>query len=138
MAALTKKRSSRWKKAGGLDVPQKGSTTLYAGAFAVLSAGYLAPASVATGLKPAGKILNTSANAGADGAVTCYVEFPKEKTLFPFLGDPDNLPTQANVGGSVYFLDDQTVSTLATGKTIAGTLWKLETVNSVTTFWVEV
>lgn len=138
MAALSKKRACRWKKAGGMDLPVGTNVTLYAGAFAVLSAGYLIPSGVATGLTRAGKITDTVINTGANGAVTAYVEFPKEKTLFPFLGDPDNLPTQAHVGGTVYLLDDQTVSSLATGKSAAGTLWKLETTNGVTTFWVEV
>jgi hypothetical protein len=95
----------------------------------------------ATGLKPvgsandrAGSIDNTS---GAAGAVTCFVDFLREKALFPFIGDAVAPLTQADVGGTAYLLDDQTVTMTATGRSAAGTVWKIETKNNVQTVWVE-
>lgn len=93
---------------------QKGSTTLYQGALAVFSAGYLAPGSTATGLTAAGIALRTTANAGADGA---NGKIAVRRGVFPFksAGSGDQL-AQADCGTDVYIVDDQLVGkTSATG-----------------------
>jgi hypothetical protein len=70
--------------------------------------------------------------------VTCHVDFLTVKTLFGFIGDAGNLFAQANMGGNAYLLDDQTVTTVSTGRTSVGTPWMFETKNGVQLVFVEV
>src|SRR5687768_10999095 len=52
----------------------KGATTVLQGTLGVLNAGYAAPGATATGLVAAGRVLETKANPGADGAVSVEIE----------------------------------------------------------------
>lgn len=61
---------------------------------------------------------------GSDGDVTADVDFLVEKTLYPFGNDDGGTPiTQAQIGGTAYGLDDQTVTATATGNSAVGTPW---------------
>jgi hypothetical protein len=139
MTALLKDRSARFKKIEGIDLPVAAGKKIYKGAFCVLSAGYLEPGETATGLTLVGRastqVDNTDGTIG--GEEMCHVDFLKEKTMFPFVGYNGEF-AQANVGGVAYLKDDQTVTTTSAGATAAGTVWRLETANSIQTVWVEV
>jgi hypothetical protein len=138
MTALAIERAARVKKAGGLDFPVKAGVKIWKGAYVVLVSGFLAPASEATNLKFVGRASATVDNtSGQDGDLKCHVDFPREKTLFPFIGDSGNLFTQPNMGTAAYLLDDQTATTVSSGHSAAGTAWKIETVGGVQTVWVE-
>lgn len=138
MTALAKERFTRVRKAGGLDLPVKANVKIWKGARIVMTGGYAEPATAATGLTNVGKASdNVDNTGGADGALTVHVEFSKEKTLVPMIGDAGNPFAQANMGGPAYFLDDQTVTTVSTGHTSMGTAWTFETVNGVQTVYVE-
>ena len=139
MAALTNKRTSRVRKIEGVDLLMAANAKIYTGAWTVLAAGYLKQGLAAAGLTMAGKASDTVDNTGgADGALSCHVDFLCEKTLMPFIGDPANLFTQANVGGPAYLLDDQTATTVSSGHTSIGTMWMIDLKNGVQTVWVEV
>lgn len=136
MTALAKERMVRKKRFSGLDLPQKGSTTVYTGALVVIDAGYAKPGTAATGLVVCGLATETKTNSGADGANTVHVDFLKEKVLVPLVGLSGEL-VAADVGELVYVDDDQTISHTATGRSAAGILWKIETINGVQFGWVE-
>lgn len=126
------------RKVKGLDLKMKGGVKIYKGAFVVMTGGYVEPATSGTGLKPVGKASDTVDNtAGSDGDLTCHIEFPSEKTLMPLIGDSSHTFAQANVGGKAWMEDDQTVTTVSTGASVAGTVWDFSSRNSVQTVWVE-
>src|SRR5690606_19780921 len=111
MAALTQERMTRVLHTSGMDFPVAASTKIFQGAFVVLDGGYLKPASTAGDTTPVGRASQTVDNSGgSDGAVTCHVDFLKEKVLFPFLTDPENKFVAGDLGRKAYFLDDQTVT----------------------------
>lgn len=90
-----------------LELGQKGSTTCYAGAIAVLSSGYLAPATATTGLVCCGRFEATSTNSGADGAVKAKVR----PGMYWFGNSSAGDAIAAADRGTVCFLvDDQTVA----------------------------
>lgn len=131
-------RVTRWKHLNGLDVLVGAGVNILKGAWIVLSAGYAVPGTTGEGLVAGGKASENADNsAGGNGAIKVHIEFPQEKVCFPFIGDPDNLFAQANIGGKAYLLDDQTVTTDSDGNTAIGTVWKIETANGVQTVWVE-
>lgn len=141
MTALAKERTMRMKRAGGLDFPVAADVKIFKGAFVVLAAGYLAPATDDADLTPVGRADDRNGTVdntgGGAGDAMCFAEFPREKCLFPFIGDAGAPFTQADVGKQAYLLDDQTVTATATGHSAAGTVWKIETKNNVQTVWVE-
>ena len=137
MAALTKQRMMRIKRASSMDLPVAASKKIYKGAFLVFVGGYIAPASVAANLKPIGRAAEDVDNSsGAAGAATVCVEFLREKTFFPFIAS--SAFAQTDMGGNAYLDDDQSVTPTATGRSAAGTPYKYETNGSVQTVWVEV
>jgi hypothetical protein len=97
-------------------VPQKGSTTIYAGALVVANAGYAAPGTTATGLVAIGRAMETSVNSGADGAKSVRVE----QGIYLFKNAGGDPITIAATGALVYITDDETVNITATGKSAAG------------------
>ena len=138
MTALAKPRMARVKKAGGMDFPVKGGEEIFKGAYVVLDAGYLAPASVSTSLTPVGRASDSVDNGGGnDGDESCHVDFMKEKTLFPFIGKTAEFD-QGDMGAPAYLDDDQTVTKDNSGRTAAGTAWKFESSNGTQIVWVEV
>lgn len=110
----------RWK------IPLKASTKVYAGSLCAIDTGFLVPWSAATGLKKAGRACATYDNsAGADGAVIGEVE----QGCFGWdIGASADALAQADVGNTVYGLDDHTVGkTDGTGtRSACGVLMEIE------------
>ena len=119
--ALNAERDTPELANGGktLALPVKGATTIYQGSLVALNAsGYAVPGSAAEGLIAAGRAEETVVNAGADGAATIRVT----RGVFVF----DNSATQGNKVTAAHLLkpcyieDDQTVTALSTGSSVAG------------------
>jgi hypothetical protein len=60
---------------------------------------------------------------GNDGDLECDVDFGYEKLFYPFANDDGAPLTQADIGGTAYGLDDQTVTADPTGASPLGTPW---------------
>lgn len=127
MAALTTERSTNEIANGAhsLVLPVKASTTIYQGAIVAIDAsGYAIPGKKATGLKTAGRAEETVVNDGADGAVT--IQVTRGVFVYNNTATAANKITEANVLGPCYIEDDQTVTKLATGASIAGTVVRVD------------
>ncbi len=127
MAALTTERSTNEIANGAhsLVLPVKASTTIYQGSIVAIDAsGYAIPGKKATGLKTAGRAEETVVNTGADGAVTIRVT--RGVFVYNNTASAANKITEANVLGPCYIEDDQTVTKLATGASIAGTVIRVD------------
>ncbi len=100
-----------------IDLPMKGNSKIYEGSLVVLEAGLAIPGKKATALTAAGRaeafVDNTG---GADGASTV----PVKRGVFRFNNDTTNPVTSAEVMKNCYVFDDETVTALATGASIAG------------------
>ena|SRR5687768_14653095 len=130
MAALAAPRMTNHLGEGAviqlLRVPLAASTKIWAGSLVMIDGGYLKPAAAATGKKVVGRARATFDNsAGSAGAVTGEVE---RGTFGWAIGTSGDALTQADVGATVYAIDDQTVGkTDGSGaRSAAGTLWQLE------------
>jgi hypothetical protein len=125
MAALSAGRVTGWKAVPCQRVSYKvkGSTTIYQGSLVVLDSGYACPGRTATGLIAVGRACFTVTNSGSSGDdVTVDIETGTFKWINAS-GDP---LLAANVGGTAYITDDQTVNVTSTGKSAAGKLIELE------------
>lgn len=123
MAALIKPRTNAEPRSTGfLTLPMKGATTIFAGALVCLDAnGYAIPGATATTLTTMGIAEDTVVNAGADGAASIVVRTSAGGELDHLLvNDGTNPVTIAHVGKDVYVVDDNVVSSLATGRSVAG------------------
>lgn len=115
------------------DLPylQKGSTTCYGGGLVVAAAdGYAKPGVKATGLVILGVAVETSINAGADGAasVACASKVARngKRQMFKFKNDATDPLTIAHIGRAAYVFDDITFTSLSTGATQGGVLRRLD------------
>lgn len=127
MAALTAERSTNEIANGArsLVLPVKAGTTIYQGAIVAIDAdGYAIPGKTATGLKAAGRAEETVVNTGADGDVTIRVT--RGVFVYANTATAANQITQADILGPCYIEDDQTVTKLATGASIAGTVVRVD------------
>lgn len=87
--------------------PVAASTKTYKGGIAVLSAGYAKPGSTALNLLPVGMFIETVDNsAGVAGAQVAHVE---EGVFLLDVSSTDPV-AQADVGGDVYIVDDETIA----------------------------
>ncbi len=116
MTALTKDRNTLERDAKHFVDPVAAGAVIHAGALVCLdSAGNLVPGSVSTTLKARGRAEDSIDNsAGSAGDV----ELLSRKGVFQFENAGDI--TSAQIETDVYINDDQTVSSVATGKSIAG------------------
>jgi hypothetical protein len=107
-------RESAWGQI--LEIPMKGSTTIYQGGGVMLDGGYATPGAVAAGKLHVGRAMETKTNSGSSGAKTIKV-----KTGI-FLYDPKSgdAPTAANLFGPAYWEDDQTVRATIGSSSAAG------------------
>lgn len=109
-----------------LVIPVKGGVTIYQGALVAIDAnGYAIPGKKAAGITAAGRAEETADNAGgADGAISIKVS----RGVFVWA----NTATAANKVGAAHVLkpcyieDDQTVTALATGASIAGLVVRVD------------
>lgn len=125
----------------------KTATTVYVGGLICIDSttGYAVPGSVATTLRAVGRLSEdqpdflpgqTITNAGASGTKQINVDVG----TFKYVNSGANAITQAMVGGPCYVEDDETVSSDATGTSMAGKVIKLDDSTSPTGagVWVEV
>ena len=105
-------------------IPVAAGVKIYAGTATVVRAGYLRPATATAGDISAGMACATYDNtAGAAGAVIGEVE---RGTFGLSNGAGADEITQAHVFQLAYFLDDQSVSSVATARSAAGRIMQLE------------
>lgn len=127
MAKLTAPRDTN-EIAGGatsLVLPVKGSTTIFQGSIVAIDAsGFAVPGKKAAGLKAAGRAEETVENTGKDGEAT--VRVTRGVFVFENTGTAANKLTAADVLGPCYIEDDQTVTKLATGASIAGLVIRVD------------
>lgn len=105
-----------------ISIPVAAGTTIYEGSLVALNAqGYAQPAAKAEGLTAAGRADTYADNSqGTAGAISVIVR----RGAFVWDNDPAtaNKVTQALVLKPCYILDDCTVTALATGSSMAGTV----------------
>lgn len=127
MAALTSPRDTSQLLNGAqhMNIPMKGDTTIYQGSIVALnSSGFAVPGAKATGLIAVGRAEETVTNSGVDGAVSVSVQ----RGVFIW----ENTTTAANkikgahLMGPCYMEDDQTVTALATGASLAGRVVRVD------------
>jgi len=100
-------------------IPVSAGVKINQGAYVVMNAGTLEPATSASGLAPLGIAPETYDNTdGADGDITGAVDFMRDRLVRGFLNStaPNNF-TIADLGGTAYLLDDQTVTKDSTSRT---------------------
>ena len=106
--ALTKDRATPRRDGHPSPFPVAADTVIFGGSLVALEGGYLVPAKTATGLVAVGRAEQHVDNRdGAPGALTCEVMpgvYPWDNSL------GDDLITQAEVGSTVYMVDDHTVA----------------------------
>ena len=127
MGALTNARDTVEIMNGGrqLVLPVKANTTIYQGALVALGAdGFAIPGKKAAGLTAAGRAEEAVENTGGDGDMVIRVT----RGVFVYA----NTSTAANKVGAVHVLkpcyieDDQTVTALATGASVAGLVVRVD------------
>jgi hypothetical protein len=95
---------------GGIDHadPVAAGTVIRAGALTALNAnGFLVPGSTAVGLTSRGRALETVDNSnGLDGDQTAHTD----KGTFRFNNHDTDVITRADIGGTAYIVDDETVA----------------------------
>ena len=127
MAALTTVRDTNEIANGAraIVLPVKGATTIYQGAIVAIDAnGYAVPGKKAAGLKAAGRAEETVENKGGDGELVIRVT--RGVFVFSNTTTAANKLTAADVLGPCYMEDDQTVTKLATGASVAGLVIRVD------------
>lgn len=124
---LTQDRNTPFKDGETLPVPVAAATKIFAGALVVANAaGFAAPGSVATTLTYLGRAEETVDNtAGANGDKSIVV---RRKKAFKFKNHAADALVQADLGKTVYIVDDETVAKTNGGNTrsAGGKLVQLE------------
>ena len=127
MAKLTTVRDSSEIAQGAkfLSLPVKGATTIFQGSLVALDAnGYAVPGITAENLTAAGRAEETVENKGADGELVIRVA--RGVFVFDNTATVANQITQAHVLKPCYIEDDQTVTSLADGASVAGTVIRVD------------
>lgn len=127
MGALTTVRDTVEILNGGrqLVLPVKANTTIYQGALVALGAdGYAIPGKKAAGLTAAGRAEETVENTGGDGERTIRVT--RGVFVYANTATAANQVTAAHVLRPCYIQDDQTVTALATGTSVAGLVVRVD------------
>ena len=127
MAALTNARDTSEIAGGGkqLVLPMKGKTTIYQGALVALDAdGYAIPGKKAEGLKAAGRAEESVVNTGGDGEAVIRVV--RGVFVYSNTATAANKVSAAHVLTPCYIQDDQTVTALATGASVAGLVIRVD------------
>lgn len=127
MAGLTTVRDTSEIAQGAkyLSLPVKGATTIFQGSLVALDAdGYAVPGSTATNLTAAGRAEETVENKGADGELVIRVA--RGVFVYDNTAAVENQITQAHVLKPCYIEDDQTVTSLADGASVAGTVIRVD------------
>lgn len=109
-----------------LRIPIAASVKIWQGSLVMIDGGYLKPAAAATGKKVIGRACATYDNtSGSAGAIDCEVE---RGTFGWDIGASGDALAQADVGATVYAIDDHTVGKTdgSSARSAAGTVWQLE------------
>jgi hypothetical protein len=124
MAALTADRNTPIRDEDLFYYPIAAAKTLYAGSLVVLdSAGNAEPGTDATGKVAVGRCEEYVDNSsGAAAALSVLVR----TGTFKWINSATNTLTKANIGDTVYIVDDQTVDSLSTGSSPAGIMVDIE------------
>ena len=125
MSALTTERDTTELANSGrfLCLPVKAGTTIYQGSLVALDAdGYAVPGKTATGLTAAGRAEETVAASETDSTISVT----RGVFVFENTATTANKIKAANVLKTCYIEDDQTVTTLATGTSVAGTVIRVD------------
>jgi len=137
MAALTARRGVRTRTMSTAKLPSTQEQTYQGGeACWDSSTGLVKKAAVSTTLTPIGTYMENKLVAAADPTVT--IQLHREVQVREFANDGANPVVAGTIGGVCYLFDDQTVSALVTGKSIAGRVWALDGSGATATVWVEV
>lgn len=120
MAALTKERDTTEiaQSARCVPLPVKSGVTIYQGSLVALENGYAIPGKKATGLICVGRAEATVTNNGADGDLSVLVS--RGAFVWDNTATSGNKITTAHLFKPCYIEDDQTVTALATGASVAG------------------
>ena len=127
MGALTNARDTVEVMNGGkqLVLPVKAKTTIYQGALVALDAdGYAVPGKKAEGLTAAGRAEETVENTGGDGEAV--IRILRGVFIYANTSTAANKVTAAHVLKPCYIQDDQTVTALATGASVAGLVVRVD------------
>lgn len=127
MAALTSVRDTTEIANGAklLVLPVKGNTTIYQGAIVALDVNsYAVPGKKATDITAAGRAEETVVNSGADGELVIKVS--RGVFIFENTATTANKVTAAHVLKPCYIEDDQTVTALTTGASVAGRVIRVD------------
>lgn len=127
MANLTKPRDTSEIANGAtyLSLPVKGATTIYQGALVAIDAnGYAIPGKKAESITAAGRAEETVENSGADGELVIRVA--RGVFVFNNTSTTANKITKAHILKPCYMEDDQTVTALSTGASLAGTVIRVD------------
>jgi hypothetical protein len=108
-----------------LVIPVKGNCTIYQGAIVALDAdGFAVPGAKAESLTAAGRAEETVENKGADGELAIKVS--RGVFVYDNTATEVNKVTAAHVLKPCYIEDDQTVTALATGASVAGRVIRVD------------
>lgn len=130
MTALTKDRNTPYRSGTDVSHPIAASALIFLGSIVCLDdSGNAVPGSTSTTLVAAGRASETVDNsAGATGD-----DFiPVQRGVFQYVNDGSI--DRTHIGSDVYIVDDQTLSSVSTGKSVAGKLIDLDTGG----VWVEI
>lgn len=123
--ALSKDRSTPYRKGDDVGHPVKAGALLYAGALVVLDGGYAAPGHEATGLIAVGRSEQPYDNRGGqDGDLTAAIR----TGVLRFANDAAAPVERSHIGSLCYVVDDERVSASDGGGTrsVAGRIFDLE------------
>ena len=106
-------------------LPVKGKTTIYQGALVALDGeGFAIPGKKAAGLTVAGRAEETVENTGGDGELVIRVT--RGVFVYANTSTTANKVTSAHLLKPCYIQDDQTVTALATGTSVAGLVVRVD------------
>lgn len=126
MSALTSERDTPEIANGAkmLVVPVKGGVTIYQGSLVALEGGYAMPGKKAAGLTAAGRAEETVVNSGNDGELAVRVS--RGVFIWDNTAAAANKITATHVLKPCYIENDQTVTSLATGTSVAGLVVRVD------------
>lgn len=132
MAALAQERMRKAETWRSHRFMLTSGTKAYKGGQAALDlagSGKVVPGTTGTGLLKIGVFAETVDATSA--SLPVQVDLINEFTVEWFANDTTTAVTSANIGGMAYMLDDQTVTGSATGNSIAGRVWAVDSVKGV-------